>query len=88
MLEIKTFGGYNREEASMDPRIFNREAVAWTSDGTRIERFRPGERVKNVSRLARGVFFEPTDRTRIAGTYIMDWDDFISSTDAVCQASA
>jgi len=26
--------------------------------------------------------------TRIAGTYIMDWDDFISSTDAVRQAGA
>jgi hypothetical protein len=72
----------------MDPRIFNREAVAWTSDGKRMERFRAGERVKNVSRLARGVFFEPTDPTRIAGTYIMDWEDFIASTNAVRQAGA
>ena len=35
-LKIKG-SGYNREEGSMDPRIFNREAVAWTSDGTRRE---------------------------------------------------
>jgi hypothetical protein len=72
----------------MDPRIFNREAVAWTSDGRRMEKFRAGERVKNVQRLARGVFFEPTDPARIAGTYIMDWEDFVSSTDAVRQAGA
>jgi hypothetical protein len=72
----------------MDPRIFKREAVAWTSDGKRMEKFRAGERVKNVQRIGRGVFFEPTDHTRIAGTYIMDWEDFIASTDAVRQAKA
>jgi hypothetical protein len=44
--------------------------------------------VRNVQRIARGVFFEPTDPTRIAGTYIMDWDDFIASTAAVRQAGA
>jgi hypothetical protein len=76
------------EERSMDQRIFNREVVAWTSDGTRREKFRAGERVKNVQRIARGVFFEPTDPTRIAGTYIMDWDDFIARTDGVRQARA
>ena len=72
----------------MDPRIFNREAIAWTSDGRRMERFRAGERVRNVQHLAKGVFFEPTDPARIAGTYIMDWDEFIASTDAVRQAGA
>ena len=72
----------------MDARVFNREAVAWTSDGRRMEKFRAGERVKDVRRLARGVFFEPTDPARIAGTYMMDWEDFIASTDAVRQATA
>ena len=72
----------------MDPRIFNRDAVAWTSDGNWMEWFKAGERVKNVQRLARGVFFEPTNPKRIAGTYIMDWGDFITSTDAVRQARA
>lgn len=72
----------------MDARIFNREVVVWTSDGRRMERFKAGERVKNVRRLARGVFFEPTDPARIAGTYIMEWEDFIASTDAVRQARA
>ncbi len=72
----------------MDPRIFNRDAVVWTSDGTRMERFKTGERVKNIRRLAKGVFFEPTDPARITGTYIMDWQDFIASTDAVRQAGA
>lgn len=72
----------------MDPRVFNRDAIVWTSDGRKMERFKAGVRVRNVRRLARGVFFEPTDSARIAGTYIMDWEDFIVSTDAVRQASA
>ena len=72
----------------MDPRIFNRDALVFSSDGKRMETFRAGERVKNVRRLARGVFFEPADPARIAGTYIMAWDDFIASTDAVRQARA
>jgi len=76
------------EEQSMDRRIFNRDTVAWASDGTRMEKFKAGERVKNVQRLARGVFFEPSDPTRIAGTYIMEVEYFFASTDAVRQAGA
>ena len=72
----------------MDPRIFNREVAAWSSDGRRMEHFKAGERVKNVRRLARGVFFEPSDPTRIAGTHIMSWGDFVASTEAVRQAGA
>ncbi len=72
----------------MDSRIFNRDALVWTSDGKRFEKFKAGERVKNIRRLAKGVFFEPADPSRIAGTYIMDWEDFIASTDAVRQARA
>jgi len=72
----------------MDSRIFNRDVMAWTSDGARMERFKAGERVKHIQRLARGIFFEPINPAHIAGTYIMTWEDFIASTDAVRQAGA
>lgn len=70
----------------MDPRIFNRETVVWTSDGKRFDRFKAGERVKSIRRIAKGVFFEPADPTRIVATYTMDWDEFVAHTTAVREA--
>jgi hypothetical protein len=72
----------------MDPRIFNQETEVWTSDGTHFDKFKAGERVKNIRRIARGVFFEPADPTRIVVTYAMDWDRFIANTTAVHEAGA
>jgi hypothetical protein len=72
----------------MDPRIFTRNVVVWSSDATRLCGFKPGERVKNIQRIGKGVFFEPADPTRIVATYTMDWDEFLASTSAVREAGA
>ena len=72
----------------MDSRIFNRTALIWTSDCRRLETFRRGDRVKNVRRMGRGVIFEPVDPYRIAATFTMNWDEFMTMTDAVHQAKA
>jgi hypothetical protein len=53
-----------------------------------VEAFSRGERVKNIRRIGRGVIFEPVDSRRIAGTYAMDYSEFMASTVAVLQARA
>jgi hypothetical protein len=79
----------NREmEQSMDPRIFTRNVVAWTTDATRMCGFKAGGRVKSIRRIGKGVFFEPADPARIVATYTINWDKFIGSTSAVCEAGA
>jgi hypothetical protein len=72
----------------MDTRIFNRTVTVQSTDRQHSETFNRGERVKNVRRLARGVIFEPVEPRRIAGTYAMDWSEFVASTVAVRQADA
>jgi hypothetical protein len=72
----------------MDPRIFTRTVVVWTSDGARRDTLVRGERVKNTIRIGRGVTFELVDPRRIAATYTMSWDEFLASTAAMRQAGA
>jgi hypothetical protein len=50
--------------------------------------FKRGDRVKDIRRIARGVIFEPADPCHVAGTYSMEWSEFIVSTVAVAAAGA
>jgi hypothetical protein len=72
----------------MDPRIFKRTVTVPRTDRNHAEAFSRGERVKNIRRIGRGVIFEPVDSRRIAGTYAMDYSEFMASTVAVLQARA
>lgn len=72
----------------METRIFNRQISVLSSDRTRSEVFNRGERVKNVRRLRSGVLFEPVDTRHVAGTYSMEWTEFVANTTAVREAKA
>ena len=75
----------NDDHVIAESRIFTRNTAAWTTDGSRLCGFKVGERVKNVRRSGKSVFFEPADSLRVVATYTMDWDRFIASTTAVSQ---
>lgn len=72
----------------METRVFNREVSVFSSDGARSETFKRGDRVKHIRRIARGVIFEPADPYHVAGTYSMEWSEFVMSTVAVAAAGA
>ena len=72
----------------METRMFNRCLMVRSSDGLRSETFNRGERVKHITRLGKGVIFEPVDTRHIAGTYSMDWSEFETNTIAVREAKA
>jgi hypothetical protein len=72
----------------METRIFNRTMTILSSDRSRSEVFNRGERVKNIRRVRSGVLFEPVDTRHVAGTYTMEWTEFMASTVGVREAKA
>jgi hypothetical protein len=72
----------------METRIFNRPVAVLSTDGEHSELFSRGERVRNIKRVRQRVMFEPVNTNRVAGTYAMDWDEFIANTTAVREARA
>jgi hypothetical protein len=72
----------------METRMFSRTIAVRSSNGIRSETFNRGERVKYIRRFGKAVMFEPVDPHHIAGTYTMEWDEFLTSTDLVREANA
>jgi hypothetical protein len=82
----KRFGGYGREEKSMETRMFDRQVMAVSTDGEYVETFNRGELVKNITRIGRRVIFEPVSTHRIVRTYAMNLSEFERATTAVREA--
>ena len=70
----------------MDTRVFDAPAAVFSIDGSHLESFNRGERVKNIHRFGARVIFEPVSAHRVAGAYAMDWSEFERKTMAVRQA--
>lgn len=70
----------------METRVFDAPTAVFSIDGSRLESFNRGERVKNVCRFGARVIFEPVGTHRVAGAYAMDWSEFERKTTMVRQA--
>jgi hypothetical protein len=72
----------------METRIFDGPDTVISTDGSYLETFVRGERVKYVQRIGKRVVFEPVSAHRIAGTYVMNWAEFEALTSAVREAES
>ena len=72
----------------METRIFDRSVAVLSTDGNHSETFNRGERVKNIKRIGARVMFEPGNKSRVAGTYAMGWNEFETNTTMVGEAGA
>jgi hypothetical protein len=70
----------------MGTRVFDRTVTVRSSDGERSEVFSRGERVKHIRQIDNVAMFEVVNPRHIAGTYVMDWDEFELATTAVREA--
>jgi hypothetical protein len=70
----------------METRVFDAPISVFSIDGSQLETFNSGERVKNVHRFGGRVIFEPASPNRVAGTYAMDLSEFEKKTTMVRQA--